>query len=245
MSAPLLEVRDLHTYYDNIAALRGVSLTVSEGEIVALIGANGAGKSTLLKSITGLTPPRQGEILMEGRRLNGVPAHAVVRLGVAMVPEGRQIFGRLSVFENLEMGAFTRTDNEAVKRSFEQVFELFPRLAERREQIGGTLSGGEQQMLAIGRAIMAAPRLLLLDEPSMGLAPILVQQIFRTIREINREGASILLVEQNANAALSLANRGYVLRVGQIVMEDAAEALKENEQVKEAYLGGGTSAGAA
>ncbi len=238
MSAPLLEVRDLHTYYDNIAALRGVSLTVSEGEIVALIGANGAGKSTLLKSITGLTPPRQGEILMEGRRLNGVPAHAVVRLGVAMVPEGRQIFGRLSVFENLEMGAFTRTDNEAVKRSFEQVFELFPRLAERREQIGGTLSGGEQQMLAIGRAIMAAPRLLLLDEPSMGLAPILVQQIFRTIREINREGASILLVEQNANAALSLANRGYVLRVGQIVMEDAAEALKENEQVKEAYLGG-------
>ncbi len=245
MNAPLLEVRDLHTYYDNIAALRGVSLTVSEGEIVALIGANGAGKSTLLKSITGLTPPRQGEILMEGRRLNGVPAHAVVRLGVAMVPEGRQIFGRLSVFENLEMGAFTRTDNEAVKRSFEQVFELFPRLAERREQIGGTLSGGEQQMLAIGRAIMAAPRLLLLDEPSMGLAPILVQQIFRTIREINREGASILLVEQNANAALSLANRGYVLRVGQIVMEDAAEALKENEQVKEAYLGGGTSAGAA
>ncbi len=245
MSAPLLEVRDLHTYYDNIAALRGVSLTVSEGEIVALIGANGAGKSTLLKSITGLTPPRQGEILMEGRRLNGVPAHAVVRLGVAMVPEGRQIFGRLSVFENLEMGAFTRIDNEAVKRSFERVFELFPRLAERREQIGGTLSGGEQQMLAIGRAIMAAPRLLLLDEPSMGLAPILVQQIFRTIREINREGASILLVEQNANAALSLANRGYVLRVGQIVMEDAAEALKENEQVKEAYLGGGTSAGAA
>ncbi len=238
MSAPLLEVRDLHTYYDNIAALRGVSLTVSEGEIVALIGANGAGKSTLLKSITGLTPPRQGEILMEGRRLNGVPAHAVVRLGVAMVPEGRQIFGRLSVFENLEMGAFTRIDNEAVKRSFERVFELFPRLAERREQIGGTLSGGEQQMLAIGRAIMAAPRLLLLDEPSMGLAPILVQQIFRTIREINREGASILLVEQNANAALSLANRGYVLRVGQIVMEDAAEALKENEQVKEAYLGG-------
>ncbi|HJO06577.1 MAG TPA: ABC transporter ATP-binding protein, partial [Chloroflexota bacterium] len=225
-------------YYDNIAALRGVSLTVSEGEIVALIGANGAGKSTLLKSITGLTPPRQGEILMEGRRLNGVPAHAVVRLGVAMVPEGRQIFGRLSVFENLEMGAFTRIDNEAVKRSFERVFELFPRLAERREQIGGTLSGGEQQMLAIGRAIMAAPRLLLLDEPSMGLAPILVQQIFRTIREINREGASILLVEQNANAALSLANRGYVLRVGQIVMEDAAEALKENEQVKEAYLGG-------
>ena len=182
---------------------------------------------------------------MEGRRLNGVPAHAVVRLGVAMVPEGRQIFGRLSVFENLEMGAFTRIDNEAVKRSFERVFELFPRLAERREQIGGTLSGGEQQMLAIGRAIMAAPRLLLLDEPSMGLAPILVQQIFRTIREINREGASILLVEQNANAALSLANRGYVLRVGQIVMEDAAEALKENEQVKEAYLGGGTSAGAA
>ncbi|MDP6348288.1 MAG: ABC transporter ATP-binding protein [Chloroflexota bacterium] len=235
---PLLEVRDLHTYYDNIAALRGVSLTVSEGEIVALIGANGAGKSTLLKSITGLTPPRQGEIFMEGRRLNGVPAHAVVRLGVAMVPEGRQIFGRLSVYENLEMGAFTRTDTDAVQRSFDRVFELFPRLAERREQIGGTLSGGEQQMLAIGRAIMAAPRLLLLDEPSMGLAPILVQQIFRTIREINREGASILLVEQNANAALSLANRGYVLRVGQIVIEDAAEALKENKQVKEAYLGG-------
>ncbi len=237
-SPPLLEIRDLHTYYDNIAALRGVSLTVSEGEIVALIGANGAGKSTLLKSISGLTPPRQGEIFMEGRRLNGVPAHAVVRLGVAMVPEGRQIFGRLSVFENLEMGAFTRTDAAAIRRSFDRVFELFPRLAERREQIGGTLSGGEQQMLAIGRAIMAAPRLLLLDEPSMGLAPILVQQIFRTIREINREGASILLVEQNANAALSLANRGYVLRVGQIVMEDSADSLKENEQVKEAYLGG-------
>jgi len=237
-SPPLLEIRDLHTYYDNIAALRGVSLTVSEGEIVALIGANGAGKSTLLKSISGLTPPRQGEIFMEGHRLNGVPAHAVVRLGVAMVPEGRQIFGRLSVFENLEMGAFTRTDAAAIRRSFDRVFELFPRLAERREQIGGTLSGGEQQMLAIGRAIMAAPRLLLLDEPSMGLAPILVQQIFRTIREINREGASILLVEQNANAALSLANRGYVLRVGQIVMEDSADSLKENEQVKEAYLGG-------
>ena len=219
-------------------ALRHASFSLKRGQALGLVGVNGAGKSTLLKSITGLTPPRQGEILMEGRRLNGVPAHAVVRLGVAMVPEGRQIFGRLSVFENLEMGAFTRTDNEAVKRSFEQVFELFPRLAERREQIGGTLSGGEQQMLAIGRAIMAAPRLLLLDEPSMGLAPILVQQIFRTIREINREGASILLVEQNANAALSLANRGYVLRVGQIVMEDAAEALKENEQVKEAYLGG-------
>ena len=237
-SPQLLEVRDLHTYYDNIEALRGVSLTVQEGEIVALIGANGAGKSTLLKSISGLTPPRQGEVFLEGRPLVGIPAHAIVRLGVAMVPEGRHIFGRLSVLENLELGAFTRSDKAGVQRSLDNVFELFPRLAERRQQVGGTLSGGEQQMLAIGRAIMAAPRLLLLDEPSMGLAPILVQQIFRTIREINREGASILLVEQNANAALSLADRGYVLRVGEIVMEDSADSLKENEQVKAAYLGG-------
>lgn len=237
-AAPLLEIRDLHAYYDNIAALRGVSLDVRDGEIVALIGANGAGKSTLLKSIAGLVAPRSGEILLEGRRIDGVKAHEVVRFGVALVPEGRQIFGRLTVLENLEMGAFTRSDKDAVKQSFEQVFELFPRLAERRGQVGGTLSGGEQQMLAIGRAIMAAPRLLLLDEPSMGLAPILVQQIFRTIREINRAGASILLVEQNATAALSLANRGYVLRVGEIVLEDSAASLQENEQVKEAYLGG-------
>ncbi len=236
--AALLEIRDLHAYYDNIAALRGVSLDVQDGEIVALIGANGAGKSTLLKCISGLVTPRGGEIYLEGRRINGVKAHEMVRFGVAMVPEGRKIFGRLTVLENLEMGAFTRSDKAAVAESFEQVFDLFPRLAERRGQVGGTLSGGEQQMLAIGRAIMAAPRLLLLDEPSMGLAPILVQQIFRTIREINRKGASILLVEQNASAALSLANRGYVLRVGEIVLEDSATSLQENEQVKEAYLGG-------
>ena len=176
--AALLEIRDLHAYYDNIAALRGVSLDVQDGEIVALIGANGAGKSTLLKCISGLVTPRGGEIYLEGRRINGVKAHEMVRFGVAMVPEGRKIFGRLTVLENLEMGAFTRSDKAAVAESFEQVFDLFPRLAERRGQVGGTLSGGEQQMLAIGRAIMAAPRLLLLDEPSMGLAPILVQQIF-------------------------------------------------------------------
>ena len=235
----LLQIRGVHAYYDNIAALRGVSVDVRDGEIVALIGANGAGKSTLLKTIAGLVTPRQGEILLEGRSINGVKAHEMVRLGVALVPEGRRIFGRLTVLENLEMGAFTRSDKAAVSRIFDLVFDLFPRLAERRGQPGGTLSGGEQQMLAIGRAIMAAPRLLLLDEPSMGLAPILVQQIFRTIREINRDGASVLLVEQNAGAALSLANRGYVLRVGEIVLADSAAALRENEQVKEAYLGGG------
>ncbi len=199
---------------------------------------NGASKSTLLKSIAGLVTPRSGEILLEGRRIDGVKTHEVVHFGVVLVPEGRQIFGRLTVLENLEMGAFTRSDKDAVKRSFEQLSELFPRLAERRGQVGGTLSGGVQQMLATSRAIMAAPRLLLLDEPSMGLAPILVRQIFRTIREINRAGASILLVGHNADAALSLANRGYVLRVGEMVLEDSAASLQENEQVKEAYLGG-------
>jgi branched-chain amino acid transport system ATP-binding protein len=233
----MLEVRDVHTYYGNIHALKGISLNVDEGEIVTMIGANGAGKSTTLNTICGLLRPRHGSILLQGEEIHAVPPHDIVSLGVSQAPEGRRVFSRLTVQENLEMGAFQRTDSDGIKRDMERVYSLFPRLEERRKQVGGTLSGGEQQMLAIGRALMANPRVLLLDEPSMGLAPILVEDIFRTVREINAEGTTVLLVEQNALMALSVANRGYVMETGTVALEGTAEQLRENPQVKAAYLG--------
>jgi branched-chain amino acid transport system ATP-binding protein len=234
----LLEVRDVHTFYGNIHALRGVTLSVEEGEIVTLIGANGAGKSTTLKTISGLLDPRSGSVHLSGRDLTPLAAHEVVALGVVHVPEGRGIFARLTVQENLDLGAFTRRDKAAIARDLEQVYSTFPRLAERRGQPGGTLSGGEQQMLAIGRGLMAAPRVLLLDEPSMGLAPILVEEIFAIIGRLNREhGATILLVEQNAQAALQVAHRGYVLETGVIDVEGPARELLDDPKVAEAYLG--------
>ena len=235
--AALLEVNDIHTYYDAIHALKGITIHVDEGEIVTLIGANGAGKSTTLNSICGLYPPRTGSIYLDGEAIHELPAHEIVMRGVSQAPEGRQVFGRLTVTENLQMGAYVRKDQAAIRRDMERVFELFPRLKERARQTAGTLSGGEQQMLAIGRSLMADPRLLLLDEPSMGLAPILVEAIFDTIREINAQGTTVLLVEQNALMALSLAKRGYVLETGQIVLQDSASALQENEMVRQAYLG--------
>jgi len=233
----LLEVNDIHTYYGAIQALHGVSVDVDEGEIVTLIGANGAGKSTMLNTICGILRPRRGSITLEGEPIHELPPHEIVARGVSQAPEGRRVFGRLNVTENLEMGAFARKDKEGIKRDMEHVFELFPRLKERARQVAGTLSGGEQQMLAIGRSLMASPRLLLLDEPSMGLAPILVETIFDTIREINARGTTILLVEQNALMALSIAKRGYVLETGEIVLKDSASALQENEMVRKAYLG--------
>jgi len=233
----ILEVKDVHTYYGAIQALHGVSLHVDEGEIVTLIGANGAGKSTLLNTICGLLRPRQGTIYLEGQPIHELPPHEIVMRGLAQSPEGRNVFGRLNVTENLEMGAFARKDKAGIKRDMERVFALFPRLEERARQIAGTLSGGEQQMLAIGRSLMANPHVLLLDEPSMGLAPILVEAIFDTVREINALGVTILLVEQNALMALSVARRGYVLETGEIVLHDAASALQENEMVRKAYLG--------
>jgi len=233
----MLEINDIHTYYGNIHALKGVSLTVEEGEIVTLIGANGAGKTTTLRTITGLLTPREGSITYEGENITGIPAHELVYKQVAMVPEGRGVFAKLTVLENLEMGAYSRNDKEGIVSDFDRVFSLFPRLKERRKQAAGTLSGGEQQMLATGRAMMAKPRLLLLDEPSMGLAPVLVDSVFDAIVEINREGTTILLVEQNALMALSIANRGYVLQTGQIVLHDDSAALKQNEMVQKAYLG--------
>jgi branched-chain amino acid transport system ATP-binding protein len=233
----LLEVNDIHTYYGAIHALKGISIQVDEGEIVTLIGANGAGKSTTLNTICGITPSREGTIYLEGEPVHELPAHEIVMRGVAQAPEGRRVFGRLNVVENLEMGAFARDDKEGIRRDMQRVFELFPRLKERASQVAGTLSGGEQQMLAIGRALMASPRLLLLDEPSMGLAPILVETIFDTIREINAQGSTILLVEQNALMALSVAHRGYVMQTGEIVLQDTASALQENEMVRKAYLG--------
>ena len=233
----ILEVNDIHTYYGAIQALHGVSLHVDEGEIVTLIGANGAGKSTLLNTICGLLRPRHGTIYLEGQPIHELPPHEIVMRGVAQSPEGRHVFGRLNVVENLEMGAFARTDKAGIKRDKERVFTLFPRLKERSGQVAGTLSGGEQQMLAIGRAVMASPRLLLLDEPSMGLAPLLVETIFDTIREINALGTTILLVEQNALMALSIAKRGYVLETGEIVLQDSASELEKNEMVRKAYLG--------
>ena len=234
---PLLEVENIHTYYDNIQALRGVSLTVDKGEIVTLIGANGAGKTTTLRTICGLLRPREGHVKLEGEDLVKYKAHDIVYKGVAMVPEGRGIFARLTVTENLEMGAFSLKSNEDLKRNMERVFTLFPRLKERRTQIAGTMSGGEQQMLATGRALMASPNVLLMDEPSMGLAPVLVELIFDTIAQINKEGVTILLVEQNALMALAVAHRGYVLQTGEIVLKDSAENLKRNPTVQKAYLG--------
>jgi branched-chain amino acid transport system ATP-binding protein len=233
----LLEVTNIHTYYGNIHALKGVSLSVDKGEIVTLIGANGAGKTTTLRSICGLLKPREGAILLDGDDLAGYKAHQVVYKGVAMVPEGRGVFARLTVAENLDMGAYTRDNKSDIARDLEMVFSLFPRLKERRNQVAGTLSGGEQQMLATGRALMARPRLLLMDEPSMGLAPVLVESIFETIQAINKEGTTILLVEQNALMALSVASRGYVLQTGEIVLQDTAANLQQNEMVQKAYLG--------
>ncbi len=233
----MLEVNNIHTYYGNIHALRGVSITVNEGEIVTLIGANGAGKTTTLRTISGLLKPRIGHIVLEGEDLEKYPAHEIVYKGVAMVPEGRGIFSRLTVAENLDMGAFSRKDRANIADDLERVFDLFPRLKERRSQVSGTLSGGEQQMLATGRALMARPRLLLMDEPSMGLAPVLVESVFDAIERINKEGTTILLVEQNATMALTIANRGYVIQTGEIVLSDSAESLRQNEMVQKAYLG--------
>ncbi len=233
----LLEVKGLHTYYGNIHALKGPSLQVNQGEVVTLIGSNGAGKTTILRTIQGLLRPRQGSILFEGQALESKSTEAIVRLGIAQSPEGRLIFPRMTVQENLEMGAFSRRDTQGIKSDTEWVLTLFPRLKERISQKGGTLSGGEQQMLAIARALMARPRLLLLDEPSMGLAPMLVAQIFTIIRDINAEGTTILLVEQNARMALTVAHRGYVLQTGQIVLSGTAPDLQSNQMVRKAYLG--------
>src|SRR5918999_785356 len=233
----MLELQDVHSYYGNIHALKGLTLRVGQGEIVTLIGANGVGKSTTIRTITGLLHPRRGQIALEGERIERLLPHLIVQRGVAQAPEGRRIFPRLTVKENLEMGAYTRTDVSAVRSDLDRVLQLFPRLKERSSQPGGTLSGGEQQMLAIGRALMARPRLLLLDEPSMGLAPMLVQQIFEIITEINRQGTTLLLVEQNANQALSTAARGYVLETGRIVLSDTSEALLKNDAVRKSYLG--------
>jgi branched-chain amino acid transport system ATP-binding protein len=238
----MLEVNNIHTYYGNIHALKGVSISVDRGEIVTLIGANGAGKSTTLSTISGILKPREGEVRLEGEVLSEVPPHEIVARGISQAPEGRKIFSRLTVLENLEMGAFTRTDKQGIQEDFERVFNLFPRLKERIKQVGGTLSGGEQQMLAIGRAMMAHPKLLLLDEPSMGLAPILVEEIFRNIEDINQQGTTILLVEQNANMALQVANRGYVLETGTVALEGSATELRENPRVKAIYLGEGEEA---
>jgi branched-chain amino acid transport system ATP-binding protein len=233
----MLEVDNIHTYYGNIHALNGVSLNVEKGEIVTLLGANGAGKTTTLRAICGLLKPRHGQIRLEGEDITHAKAHETVYKGVAMVPEGRGIFARLTVNENLDLGAYSRSDRANFSADLERIFGIFPRLRERQKQIAGTLSGGEQQMLAIGRAMMARPRLLLLDEPSMGLAPILVESIFETIQMINAEGTTVLLVEQNALMALSIAQRGYVLQTGRIVLSDKAENLKKNEEVQKAYLG--------
>jgi branched-chain amino acid transport system ATP-binding protein len=233
----MLEVENIHSYYGNIHALKGVSLTVEKGEIVTLIGGNGAGKSTTLRTITGIMKPREGHVRLEGKDLAPFKPHEIVYKGVAMVPEGRRIFGRLTVAENLDMGAYTRNNGKDIEADLERIFKLFPRLRERRTQVAGTLSGGEQQMLATGRALMARPRILLMDEPSMGLAPVLVELIFDTIQQINKEGVTILLVEQNALMALSIAHRGYVLQTGQIVINDTAENLKKNPTVQKAYLG--------
>lgn len=233
----MLEIKDLHTYYGNIHALKGVSLTVKEGEVVTLIGSNGAGKTTTLRTIQGLLRPRQGTVLFEGKPLESLSTEAIVRLGISQSPEGRLIFPRMTVQENLEMGAYLRNDTLGIKSDTEKALNLFPRLRERISQKGGTLSGGEQQMLAIARALMSRPRLLLLDEPSMGLAPMLVSQIFAIVRDINAQGTTILLVEQNARMALSVAHRGYVIQTGQVVVTGTASDLQSNETVRQAYLG--------
>jgi len=233
----VLDLADVHTYYGNIRALRGLSLSVARGEIVTLIGANGAGKTTTLRTILGLVRPRRGSVSFNGTRLDAMSTDRIVRLGIAQSPEGRHIFPRMSVLENLELGAFVRSDRDGIAPDLERVFALFPRLRERVTQKGGTLSGGEQQMLAISRALMARPGLLLLDEPSMGLSPILVETIFRIIQDINRQGTTILLVEQNARMALRVAHRGYVLQTGRIVLHDAAAALLRSDLVRKTYLG--------
>ncbi len=234
----LLEIENLHTYYGYVHALKGIDLKVEEGEIVCLIGANGAGKTTTLRTISGLIRPREGRILFDGQEISGMPAHKIVQMGVCHVPEGRQIFSTLTVMENLNMGAYTLGgDKEAIEENRRRVFDLFPRLEERKNQLGGTLSGGEQQMLTIGRALMARPRLLMLDEPSLGLAPKLVKMIFETIREINQRGVTILLVEQNARAALKISHRGYVLETGRMVLSGPAQELLQDERVRKAYLG--------
>ena len=233
----ILELEDVHTFYGSIEALKGVSLDVGEREIVTLIGANGAGKSTTLRSINGLNHPRQGRIRFQGRDITDEAPHDVVKMGISQSPEGRRLFSRMSVLENLEMGAFQRSDRAAIRESLDRVFELFPRLQERRNQRAGTMSGGEQQMCAIGRALMAQPKLLLLDEPSMGLAPIFVERIFEIVVEINKQGTPILLVEQNALMALDVADRGYVMETGSIALADDAKALAQNEQVRKTYLG--------
>jgi branched-chain amino acid transport system ATP-binding protein len=233
----LLDVNDLHTFYGNIEALKGVSLRVEEGEVVTLIGSNGAGKSTTLRSISGLTPPREGSIKFDGTEIGEVPPQEIVQLGISQAPEGRHVFSRMTVRENLDLGAYLRKDRSEIERDMERVFALFPRLKERERQKGGTMSGGEQQMLAIGRALMANPKLLLLDEPSMGIAPILVERIYETIAEINRQGTTILLVEQNANYALDVSKRAYVLETGTVALEDDSAKLRTNPDVQKAYLG--------
>jgi branched-chain amino acid transport system ATP-binding protein len=233
----LLEVKDVHTFYGNIEALKGISLEVEEGECVTLIGSNGAGKSTTLRSVSGLTPPRQGSIRFSGREITETPPQEIVSMGVSQSPEGRHVFPRMSVQENLLLGAYLRKDADGIQSDLERVYSLFPRLKERERQKGGTMSGGEQQMLAIGRALMARPELLLLDEPSMGIAPILVERIYETIAEINRQGTTILLVEQNANFALDVSSRGYVLETGKVTVTDKSSALRENPEVQRAYLG--------
>jgi branched-chain amino acid transport system ATP-binding protein len=233
----LLEVKDVHTFYGNIEALKGVSLEVEEGEIVTLIGSNGAGKSTTLRSISGLTPPRKGSIKFDGREIGETAPQDIVRLGISHAPEGRKIFHRMSVRENLDLGAYLRRDADDMESDVARVYELFPRLEERQRQKAGTMSGGEQQMLAIGRALMARPKLLLLDEPSMGLAPILVERIYETVAQINEQGTTILLVEQNANFALEVSKRGYVLETGAVAVSDDAATLRDNPDVQKAYLG--------
>jgi branched-chain amino acid transport system ATP-binding protein len=234
----MLKVEELDVYYGNIQALKGISLEVNEGEIVTLIGANGAGKSTLLKTLSGLLKPKAGLIQYMDNSIAGKPAQIIVKAGISHVPEGRRVFANMTVEENLELGAYLRKNSKEVRKDFEKVYELFPRLLERRKQLSGTLSGGEQQMLAMGRAIMAKPKLLLLDEPSMGLAPLMVKTIFQIIEEINREGTTILLVEQNANVALSIANRAYVVETGRVVLTGSAAELQASDQIKIAYLGG-------
>jgi branched-chain amino acid transport system ATP-binding protein len=233
----ILKLTDVHTYYGTIQALKGISLEVLDGEIVTLIGANGAGKSTTLRSINGLNHPREGTIEFQGTDITNTPSHDIVRMGISQSPEGRRVFSRMSVLENLEMGAYQRENRSEIGEDLERVYSLFPRLQERRTQKAGTMSGGEQQMLAMGRALMARPKLLLLDEPSMGLAPIFVEKIFEIIREINQQGTPILLVEQNALMALETANRGYVLETGHVALADDAKALRDNEQVRKTYLG--------
>lgn len=234
----MLEVKDIQVYYGMIQAIKGISFEVNEGEVIALIGANGAGKTTTLQTITGLIAPKHGEILFEGQDITKVPAHKIVSMGMAHVPEGRRVFAQLSVLDNLKLGAFTRKDKEEIEETLLRVYKRFPRLEERKNQMAGTLSGGEQQMLAMGRALMSRPKLMMLDEPSMGLAPILVDQIFDIVKELNQSGVTILLVEQNAQMALSIANRGYVLETGRIVLSSDADELLHNDAVKKAYLGG-------